>query len=290
LLAIDRRDYEIAVTLAEAGVKDAESKYQTALQESEASRREWERMHPGTEPPPLVAKQPQLSAARASLAAQQANLAKARLNLERTRILAPFDGRVSSEQVDVGQYVAPGQSLAAIYSTDAVEIVVPMESRDLDWFSVPGFTTEGEPGAKATVRAEVAGRNKAWTGRVRRAEGRINEKTRMVHVVIRVEDPYAARPPLVVGQFVEVEIKGRTLSKAALIPRAALRGSDTVWAVDPETGRMHFRTVEVARRDEQGVIVQSGLKDSDRVVVSPLKAATDGMRVRFVETGTGRAS
>jgi RND family efflux transporter MFP subunit len=283
LLAIDKRDYEIAVTLAEAAVKDAESAYEMARQESEASRREWRQIHPGEEPPPLVAKEPQLFAAKANLEAQRANLARARLNLARTRITAPFDGRVSAEQVDIGQYVGPGQVLASIYATEAVEIVVPMESEDLDWFSVPGFTTDREKGAEAKIRARIAGRERVWTGRVQRVQGSVDERTRMFNVVIRVNDPFATRPPLTVGQYAEVEIKGDTLSEAALIPRAALRGENTVWAVNREDGRLHFRDVVIARKDERGVVVEEGLSRGDRVVVSPLKAATHGMRVRAVD-------
>lgn len=289
LLAIEPRDYEIAVTLAEASLRDAESSYETALQESRASRREWKRLHPDQKPPPLVAKEPQLAAARANLEAQKANLAKARLDLERTRIQAPFDGRVSSDKVDIGQYVTPGQELATIYSTEAVEIVVPMESGDLEWFEVPGFTTDSSPGSKALVQAEAAGRSMKWHGRVVRAEGKINEETRMVNVVIRVKDAYSTRPPLSIGQFAEVKISGRNLSGAAVIPRAAVHEDNLVWAVNPENGRLYFRTVEVAGMDDRGVVITSGLKESDQAVISPLKGAADGMRVRHVsadgETG-----
>jgi RND family efflux transporter MFP subunit len=290
LLTIEPRDYEIAVTLAEAELKDAESKYEMAVQETEASKREWERMHPGEAPPPLVAKEPQLSAARAALEARRANLEKARLNLERTTIRAPFNGRVSSEQVDIGQYVTPGQTMATLHATDAVEIVVPMENEDLNWFAIPGFTAEKIAGAGATVRAQVAGRERTWRGRVNRVEGKIDAKTRMVNVVVRVPDPYASRPPLSVGQFVEIKIDGKTISDAAVIPRAALHDANTVYAVNPEEGRMYFRNVEIARMDERGVVVRSGLEPSDLVVVSPLKAPTDGMRVRYVNTDNGGQS
>ncbi len=290
LLSIEPRDYEIAVTLAEAKVSDAESSYEMALQESQASRREWLRINPDKTPPPLVAKEPQLSAAKANLKAQQANLAKARLDLARTRINTPFDGRVRDEQVDIGQYVSPGQTLATIYATDAVEIVVPMESEDLNWFAVPGFTTDKNEGALATVRAQVAGQELIRPGRVVRVEGSINEKTRMVNVVIRVVGPYATRPPLAPGQFAEVSIEGRTLSGGAVIPRAALREGNRVWAVDPDKGRLYFRSVVIARKDERGVVVRSGLQTSDQVVVSPLKAVTDGMKVRFVKADNGGPS
>lgn len=290
LLTIERRDYEIAVTLAEASLKDAESKYEMALQETEASRREWKRIHPDKEPPPLVAKEPQLAAARANLEAKRANLEKALLDLERTRIKAPFNCRVSSEQVDIGQYVTPGQTIATLYSTDAAEIVVPMEDEDLRWFSIPGFTTDKNPGTKAVVKSRVAGQEIEWPGRVERVEGKIDTKTRMVNVVIRVPDPYATRPPLPIGQFVEVEINGETVSNAAVIPRAALHEQNTVWAVDPDDNRMYFRSVDIARMDERGVVVLGGLKESDLVVVSPLKAPTNGMQVRYVSTDNGGQS
>ncbi|MFO7839853.1 MAG: efflux RND transporter periplasmic adaptor subunit [Desulfosalsimonadaceae bacterium] len=290
LVAIDPRDYEIAVTLSEANVKEAQSQYETALQESEAAINEWERIHPEEAPPPLVAKKPQLEAARANLEAQKANLKKARLDLERTRITAPFDGRVASEQVDTGQYVSPGQELAKIYATSAVEIAVPLENNELNWFDVPGFTTDDGQGSKAVVRARVAGRERTWQGSVVRAKGKINTETRMVSVVIRVPDPYSSKPPLSIGQFAEVEISGKTLSDAAVIPRAALHEKNRVWVVDPEQGRLYFRSVSVARMDKRGVVVKSGLKKGDQAVVSPLKGATDGMRVRHVTAVDREAS
>ncbi len=283
LLVIDPRDYEIAVILAEAGVKEAESHYATALQESAAAKAEWRRINPDIPVPPLVAREPQLMAARAGLDAQRANLEKARLNLARTRITAPFNGRVADEQVDVGQYVTPGQVLAGLYATDTAEIVVPLENNDLNWLAVPGFTSGLGTGSKATIRARVAGREMTWSGRVFRAEGAIDARTRLVNIIIRVPAPYATQPPLAVGQFVEVEIAGRPLEQAAVLPRAALRGESAVWVVDPDTGRLYFRPVEIARKDERGVIIRNGLQDSDLAVISPLKAVTDGMKVRFLD-------
>ncbi|MFW6284365.1 MAG: efflux RND transporter periplasmic adaptor subunit, partial [Desulfosalsimonas sp.] len=238
-----------------------------------------------TPPPPLVAKKPQLEAARAQLEAQRAGLEKARLDLARTRIHAPFACRVSSEDVDAGQYVTPGQSLATVYATAAVEIVVPMESRALEWFDVPGFTTDQKEGSMVAVTAETAGRKIARKGRVVRAQGKVNEDTRMVSVVIRVKDPYATIPPLAPGQFVEVSITGRKVRDAAVIPRAALREQNKVWAVDPKESRLYIRRIKVAYMDSRGAVVLSGLNPGEHVAVSVLKAVTDGMRVQDVETG-----
>ena len=287
LLTIAEADYEIAVTLARAGLREAENKYENAREESRAAISEWKSLHPDTEPPSLVAKKPQLEAAKANLEAQQANLEKARLNLRRTKIHAPFNCRVSAEQVDIGQYVSPGQALATLYATDAVEIVVPMKGKSLKWFDVPGFTTDGKKGASVTVNAHVAGDRHSWKGEAVRVQGKIDQNTRMVNVVIRVSEPYAGTPPLAPGQFAEVEISGRTIEDAAVIPINAIHEENTVWAVNPVYDRLHIRRVDIAYMDEQGAVVQSGLKDGEYVAVSAIKGVTEGMKVKYVDITAG---
>jgi RND family efflux transporter MFP subunit len=286
LLRIDPADYELAVTLAEAKVKDAESRLRLAEEEAAAAKEEWRLLYEGSsrankEPPPLVAKEPQLAAAQARLEADRADLSKALLNLDRTSLKAPFHGRVSEENVDVGQYVTPGQVLADLYSTEAAEIVLPLEGESIFWFNVPGFTSGNGPGSLAVVRARLAGQDLTWSGRVVRTEGKLDERTRTINVIVRVERPYAKRPPLAVGLFVTVDIKGRTLPNAAIIPRPALHQGDVVWVVD-NNNHLHFRKVDVARAQGDDVIVQAGLKAGERVVTTPLKVVTEGMAVRTI--------
>jgi RND family efflux transporter MFP subunit len=281
LLRIDPQDYQIAVTLAKARLKDAESKFVQAREESAAAKEEWAQLHGNNEPPPLVAKEPQLAAASAQLEASQAERVKAELQLGRTRIKAPFDGRVAEKAVDIGQYVTTGQKLALLYATQAVEIIMPMPTEDLAWFHVPGFTNSNGHGTDAMVEVRIAGETKQWPGRVVRSEGKLDQRTRMVNVVVRVEDPYATRPPLAVGLFAKATLQGRTLDQAALIPRAALRDNDQVWVVDANDC-LTFRTVKVNRLGFDGAIIGSGLKEGEQVVVSTLKGVSDGMRVRPV--------
>jgi RND family efflux transporter MFP subunit len=281
LLRIDPQDYKIAVTLAKARLKDAESKFVQAREESAAAKDEWTQLHGNDAPPPLVAKEPQLAAASAQLDASRAELTKAELQLDRTRIRAPFAGRVAEKEVDIGQYVTTGQKLAVVYATQAAEIIVPLPTEDLAWFDVPGFTNGDDRGADAVVQVKIAGETKQWPGRIVRSEGKLDQRTRMVNVVVRIDNPYATRPPLAVGLFAKVTIQGRTLDQAALIPRAALRDNDQVWVVD-QKNRLIFRAVEVARLDFDGAVVRNGLKHGERIVVSTLKGVSDGMRVRPV--------
>jgi RND family efflux transporter MFP subunit len=293
LLRIEPLDYQLAVTLAQARIKDSESKLKVVEEEAAASREEWHLLYKAdakeNQIPALVAKEPQLAAARAKLAADRADLQKAQLNLERTELKAPFDSRVSEENVDIGQYVSIGQALATLFSTNQAEIVVPFEDEDLYWFHVPGFTPGDEPGSVVSVRTRVAGREAFWPGRVVRAEGKLDERTRMINVVIRVNKPYETKPPLAAGLFVTVDIEGRTLENVVMIPRSALRGNNVVWVVD-KNGQLKFRTVTVARLTPNAVLLNGGLNDGEMVVISSLKAVTDGMKVRIRQAQVGNAS
>ena len=281
LLRIDPVDYELAVTLAQARVQDAEASYVLALQESEAAIQEWRDLNPGEAPPDLVARKPQLSAAKAKLDGERADLRKANLHLARTRLKAPFDGVVGEKNVDIGQYVTLGQPLATLFGTRAVEIVVPLANESLRWIRVPGFTVTDSEGASATVRTRLAGATQTWEAKAVRAEGRIDEKTRMVNVVVRVEQPYGKRPPLAIGLFVNVDIQGQTLENAAQLPRAVLRSGQQVWVVDQEN-RLHVRSVRVAHLTSDGVYIDEGLVAGEQVVISQLKAVSNGMKVRPV--------
>jgi len=294
LLQIEAVDYQLAVSLYKSRVKDSESKLQLLQEEAAVAKEEWIEINAGKsgsensptnpKPPPLLVKEPQLAAANAKLEADRAELQKTEIQLQRTELKAPFSGRVSSKSVDIGQFVSPGQPLATLYSTEAAEIKVPLESADLYWFHVPGFTPGKGPGARAVVEAHVAGRALTWKGRVVRSEGKLDERTRMINVIVRVEKPYAKKPPLAVGLFVAVTIEGRMLANATLIPRSALQAGNVVWVID-DNRRLRFRKVQIAKFIEEGALISRGLSVGEIVVISPIKAVADGMAVRVARAG-----
>jgi RND family efflux transporter MFP subunit len=279
LLRLEQEDYRLALALAEAEVKSAETNLRLMEEEAAAAREEWRLLGNKGTPPPLVVKKPQLAREAARLEAAKAKVRQGRLALARTEIKAPFDGRVIDETVDMGQYLAKGQSVATIFSTEAAEIRVYLDDRDLAWLMVPGLTGKRGRGSPAVVKAEFAGRQFTWRGRVVRALGKVDERTRMVGVVVRVDHPYASLPPLAMGLFVRVEIQGEMLDSASIIPRAALRQGNVVWVVD-QKGRLVFRKVKLARKESGRVVLSPGLPQGALVVISPLRVVSDGMTVR----------
>ncbi len=97
-------------------------------------------------------------------------------------------------------------------------------------------------------------------------------------MLVSVPEPLEAKPaPMLLGEYVRLEIEGRTLEDVTRIPRAALRDNDTVWTV--RDGRLRISPVTVAWRDAATVFVSQGLQSEDRVVTSELGAPVQDMPV-----------
>lgn len=287
LLRLDARDYELAAVSARAQIAQAESRLKIEQAESEVARREWQSLGRG-KPSPLVLREPQLAEARAALASAQAALKQAQRNIEKTVIRAPYAGRVRDKSVDVGQYVQPGALLARLYAVDYAEVRLPLADEQLAFLDVPldyrGDGSQPDNGPRVSLTATFAGKKHSWQGRIVRTEGEIDPRTRVVHVVAQVDDPYgrggvSGRPPLAVGMFVDAEIFGRWYRNVVELPRSALREENQVWVVDDQD-RLVFRDVVVLRADEDRVLISEGLAQGRRVCLSPLDAAVDGMSVR----------
>lgn len=288
LFLIEDADYRLAVDKARAALAKAE--YDLAVVEGQArvARGEWERLDPagGKEGAnPLVLYEPQLANARASLLSARAALRQAELDLERTAVHAPFAGVVLSEAVDIGQYVRAGNPVAVLAGTGQAEIVVPLPLNELGWLRIPRPGSE-RAASRATVRLSTGGRVYEWPGRVVRSLGEVDPQGRMARIVVAVDDPYglasrrADRLDLAVGSFVQVVLHGRTLGDVAVLPASALRDGEKVWLMNDR--HLKIRPVEVIHRARDEVVIGSGLQEGERVVLTNVAGAAEGMKLRPV--------
>ena len=231
-----------------------------------------------------------LTAARASVRDAAARVARAERDLERTQLVAPFDGRVRTEQLDVGQFVNRGEAVATLYSIDYAEVRLPVHDEELAYLPISLAKSEDPPVDLPTVRlrARFAGADRVWHGQVVRTEGELDPQTRMVNVVAQVPAPYEQRngnPPLTVGLFVEAEIVGNLYDDVVELPRAALQRNERVYVVDP-SGRLEFRDVGILRVIGDRVYVNRGLREFELVCVDALGDAIEGQQVQ-VKTALG---
>lgn len=287
LFQIEDTDYRLALDRA-ISVR-AKAEYDLATMESQAliARTEWDRINQNndTPPNPLVLYEPQLKSARAALASASAQIEQAQLDLERTKIKAPFNARVRSENIDPGQYVRSGNSVAVLAGTDRAEIAVPLPLDDLRWLKIPRYG-ERQNGADAIVGLTIAGESYEWHGHVVRSTGEVDPKSRMMQIIVEIKDPYRLKekkdlstPALAAGTFVDVMIKGRMLKDVFIIPRAVFRDNATVWIMDKEN-MLRIKKVAPLRVEREKVIIGNGIKDGELIVKTNISGAADGMKLR----------
>jgi RND family efflux transporter MFP subunit len=304
MLSVDEADYKLAVQKARSAVALAEKNLAVAESNARVARTEWARLGQtasGTgdgKPNPLTLHEPQLKAAQSSLASAKADLERAKLDLSRTTIKAPFSLRVRSKNVDRGQYVRQGQELARIYGTDVAEVIVPLPVNDLRWLNIPRptratrrDTIEGPPVA---VRLKTGAGVYERQGFLVRSVGEVDPTGRMSKVVVALEDPYNLketdgqyRPEFEIGAFVEVALQGKALEQVFVVPADAVRPGSVVW-VAGAGDKLQIKTVTTARRDSSEVLISSGLKTGDKVILSAINGAVEGMQLRVTESRNSR--
>lgn len=289
MFEISDADYKLAIEQAKA--KKVNAEYELSIIESRAriARTEWEKIAINTDksPNPLVLYEPQMKNARAALAAAAAALHQSQLELERTKVVAPFNCIVRSESVAAGQYVRAGSTAAVIAGTDSVEIAAPFALEELRWLDIP-LQPKGGKGSPAVVTVRVGEDAYHWNGHIVRSQQEVDEKTRMVKIVIEVKEPYKLsgsnkKYPLAINTFVEVSIKGKTISGIS-IPKAAFRENSTVWVMDNEN-KLRIRNVTPVRTERETVIIGNGLSHGDVVVKTNLSGVADGMKLRISDKG-----
>ncbi len=293
LIQIEQTDYRLAVQQGEAALARAEVELATTSSQAAIARFEWDRigLQQEGEANPLTLFEPQMKNARANIASARAALDQSRLNLRRTTINAPFDARVLSEEVDIGQVVRAGTPLATLTGSRVVEVIVSILMKDLPWLSIPAAQTS-TTGSRADIVLRYGDKEAVWPGVVDRVLGEVDPRGRMLQVAVRVEDPYrlhekdSTPPYLEVGMFVDVEFAGPTIKEKFVLPRRALRDNQTVWVADSD-GLLQIRPVEVVRLEREEVVIGQGLETGEKVVLTTLTGAVDGMKLRVAaERGT----
>ena len=301
LARIDPSDYESQVRQARAQVTQAEFEVLQAEEEVEVARAEFARLErtAGESMPDstalgrLVFREPQLRLAEASLESARASLETAETNLGRTALIAPFNGQVRVTQADRGAFVAAGTPVATLFSTDVVDIRVPLEARRAAL--IPGLwrtseTRNGVDGPPVTVEATYGASTYRWDGFVDRVDGARDEETRTINVMVRVPDPYqlddsdADRPPLAVGSYVTTEIAGRTLDRYFTVPRRAIRDDDQLWTVEDDTLLVMRSATVVQTAGGRAFVTADDVADGTPIITGNLPVVSDSMTVRLANT------
>lgn len=288
LARIDDLDYRNAQDRANAALKRATAEVEHAKYEYRRLRSLAERK--------LVSRSALENGLRAYRVTQatfedaQANSEQAKENVKRTVLRAPFTGLVRAENIDIGQFASRGQAIATLYANDVVEVRLPIADRQLAFLNLPplrngNFPEDMQPTVK--LSADYGGQVRQWFGKIVRAEAEIDTSSRMVHLVARVESSKDSQD-LSVGLFVTAEIAGLAVENIVRLPRSAIRNDNQVLVVDTEN-RLRFRDIQPLRLYRDNVLINAGLNPGERVCISTVQTAIDGMAVNPIAESSTKA-
>lgn len=218
-------------------------------------------------------------------AARQLQLEQVRLiedKLEKFIIRAPFDGFVSLESTQQGEWIQTGDPIATIVQLDEVDVVANVPSE---------FAVRLSRGA--TVRVEFPQLpEELLTGVVTRIVPTADVSTRTYPVYVRLANRIDPDGPLLMGgMLARIELPTGTLAEARLVPKDALvlnRGRRQVFVVDRAAGSAQqgrVRAVDVTLGVAVGQLMQveGSLQAGEVVVVRGNERLSEGQPVSIQE-------
>ena len=245
---IDPARYELKVEAAEMAVREAEARLSAQNTRS----------------------------AEARLGAARAVLKLAQLDLERTEISLPYNARVVSSSISVGELVGPVEGvdsrasvLGLVYQPGLLQVDAPVDPKIL------GYLT---PAAGRT--ASIHTRTEEYEARVERVSSVVAPQTRLASLFLKfVHDRPLESLPLP-GTFVEVEIQGPAYRDVYVLPDGVLQAGDSVWTV--RDGVLRSLSLQALGHSGAGMVVKA-FDAGEGVVTGNLPGAAEGLAVMVAE-------
>jgi membrane fusion protein, multidrug efflux system len=281
LIEIDPRPYQVALeqaqgTLAhdQALLDDAKldlARYVTLLEQDAIPKQQLDTQKA------LVAQY------EGSIKQDQANVDAAKLNITYAHVTAPITGNVGLRLVDPGNIVHAADANGMIVITQLqpiqVQFTIPEDS-------LPDVLKKMRAGIHLPVDAYTRDNaTKLASGEFQTVDNQIDNTTgtAKLKAVFKNED-FALFPQ----QFVNIRLKVDTLTQRLVVPGVAVQNGQQgtfVYTVDPETDRVHLKTVQVGITDQDIAEIRSGLTENDQVVIDGADRLDEGTLVRVRKPG-----
>jgi membrane fusion protein (multidrug efflux system) len=233
--------------------------------------------------------------AEADVAAGKAAVQTAKINLGYTDVVSPITGRIGTSQVTQGAYVqASGATLlATVQQIDPIYV-------DLNQSSVEGLqlrrdAASGKLKLNGSDQAKVSllledGTEYPLAGTLQFTDITVDPGTGSVTLRAVFPNP---RHVLLPGMFVRARIEQGVNEAAMLVPQAGVshgqNGQAIALVVGPDD-KVAQRTIQAARTLGSHWVVEGGLAEGERIIVSGLQKVQPGMVVRAVEYQAKTAS
>jgi membrane fusion protein (multidrug efflux system) len=211
-----------------------------------------------------------------------AEVSIAQVALDKKRIYSPFSGKLGIRQVDLGQYVAPGDNIVTLLSMDKLylDFTLPEANfHDLVDSQSLAFKVRSYPEQLFSARVE------AWNPQ-------LDVNTRNVAIRAIVDNRKGLLAP---GMFADISLNSQRQSPVMMVPETSIFYNiygEAVYVLELQPARednpdldyrLAARQVDVLYRREGIAGVRSGLEADDIVVTSGQLKLYPSLRVSIVD-------
>ena len=187
--------------------------------------------------------------------------------LDYTNLVADFDGVISAINVESGQVVAAGQTVAVLVQTNELEVAVDIPESKIS-----------EIVLNQPVTVTFWAMSDSVEGFVREIAPMADPSSRTFNVKIAIP---TALDKIQLGMTASVMISDKIINKEIVLPLSSIyqTGDKTqVWIVSDD--KVHLQDVTVKNFDGNDVLVE-GLNNDDIVVTAGIHKLREGQRVRL---------
>ena len=221
-----------------------------------------------------------IAAKKAEITSLQASVTSAKDQLTYTYLKAPFDGVVVETYVDNFETVLPKQPILRVLDPSSIEFTINVPESLIGlapYVEQINVKFDALPGIEVPAKIKEIGKE-------------ASQATRTYPVTLAMGQP--ADGEILPGMAGEASIVSRPPEKSKLvgieIPATAVFSGDDppksyVWIVDEATKTLSRREVQIGQLARFGVLIKSGLKPGEWIVIKGVHSVDEGQQVRILD-------
>jgi RND family efflux transporter MFP subunit len=296
LFVIDPREYQAALQGAEAELGAARAQAKRARIELKRAKNLYAKKA-GSESD-VVRWQGELEVATAEIQRAQATRDRAQLDLDYTQVIAPIDGRVGRNRVDIGNLVGEGEATVLTEITDFDPMYAYFNLNERDYLRLAsayrkrikekGLDPAVDPDRKAGIPVFMGLANEEGyphTGVADFAESGLDPNTGTLQIRGVFENS-GAPPPVTAGLFARIRLPVDKRADMLLVSERAIGAdqSGRFLLVANSDNVIEKRNIRQGQLSDGMRVIEEGLEPGEWVVVNGLQRARPGGKVEPEKT------
>ncbi|MFT7052527.1 MAG: membrane fusion protein (multidrug efflux system), partial [Psychromonas sp.] len=199
---------------------------------------------------------------------------------DKTAIRAPFDALIVEQNIQPGSYLQVGSSVAQLYSTDSVEIEIPLSAKQ--WENLPKLSNSAlsqKNAEKWPVMLYSTDGDRSWQGYVTRIEQHLDLTSRQRSLVVAVDHPFDQDVGLFPGTFVQAHIEGAVLDNTWQLPASAISQQGEIWFISEDNQLNKVAANKVFEKGGLVYVTPIAALNAAKIIKRPLSNYIVGMLV-----------